>query len=870
MKVKSILTPLLLLLSLSTTYAQSVELSGAVTDKATGETMSGVLVTIRPAGTIKVVQFIQTSIEGGFKIKLNAPPENYELHFSMMGFASWTVPLKSGQTVYNISLSEKATELKEVIVKAPSIHERGDTITYIVSSFADAQDKSIADVLRKMPGMEVDKGGGIKYNGQSINKFYIEGKDMLGGRYGIATNNIHQKDVGSVEVMENHQPIKALEDVSFSQNPAINIRLKEDAKSRWVGTMKVGAGFEPLLWNGELAVMRFKKQSQTLNTYKTNNTGNDVMRETMSFSMDDFVSLFEKNYRLQEYLSVSPDYLREIDRDRSRFNKTHLFTTNNLWSLGKDYDLTSQITYNNNRVTSDNITRTSYFLEDEIITTEATEDAFLKQNHILADVTLTANTKIYYFKNKLFADMQWRNIDMNINGTYPNRQIASVPHHKVSNDFEILKRSGKISYRLNSYNLYQTKPQELTVTRENETQHQKVQAAAFYTNTNTSLSYYIKPVNFSMKLGVVGMVRSLETELTGVSDTLGNLKNDATMRYMNLYASPEIVYKKNGFEAKFDMPISFVPYRYTNHIANKKQNEEKLFLSPRLYMRYHFTSRLEASVSGRYAQNPLQEQSFYEGLIMNNYRNLSKGFIDYNTESSQSVNINIKYRNPLKAFFMNASVMRSWNYSPRISNRYFLSEYLLNTYIPQDNHSDMWMFSGNLSKGVGLINGIVSVRSSYSAFNGATFQNGKESPYSSDSWSITPKITSRLAAWCNVSYELSFSQSWLKTKNVDMESSYKNLSQQATINFIPSKKWYLQISGEHYYNEITKDVSKHLVLADAEFTYNLPGGWELNLLLKNIFNQDLYAYTTYDGLTAMSKEYRIRPRSVMANVFFRF
>ena len=66
------------------------------------------------------------------------------------------------------------------------------------------------------------------------------------------------------------------------------------------------------------------------------------------------------------------------------------------------------------------------------------------------------------------------------------------------------------------------------------------------------------------------------------------------------------------------------------------------------------------------------------------------------------------------------------------------------------------------------------------------------------------------------------------------------------------------------------DVSKHLFLADVEFTYNLPGGWELNLVLKNIFYQNLYAYTNYDGLSAMSKEYRIRPRSVMANVFFRF
>jgi len=107
-------------------------------------------------------------------------------------------------------------------------------------------------------------------------------------------------------------------------------------------------------------------------------------------------------------------------------------------------------------------------------------------------------------------------------------------------------------------------------------------------------------------------------------------------------------------------------------------------------------------------------------------------------------------------------------------------------------------------------------------------------------------------------------------KDIDMESSYKNLSQQVSFNLTPSKKWYLQLMGEHYYNEITKDVSKHFLLADAEFTYNFTGGWEVNLLVKNIFNQKVYAYTTYDGLTEISKEYKIRPRNVMVNVFFRF
>lgn len=851
-------------------YAQQVTISGTVADKTFREPMEGVLVTVRPAGENKIVKFAQTTAQGKFEIELAPFPENHVLHFSMMGFAPQTVPLKAGQTTYNIQLSEQPTELKEVIVKAPSIHQRGDTITYVVSSFADAQDKSLADVLKKMPGIEVEESGAIKYNGVSINKFYIEGKDMLGGRYGIATNNIHQKNVGSVEVMENHQPIKALEDISFSQNPGINIRLREDAKARWVGTVKAGADFTPFLWNVELAVMRFKKQSQTLNTYKTNNTGNDLLRETMSFSIDDIIAQFGKNYRLSDNIRLQPSLPFGIGAHRMRFNNTHLFSTNNLWSLGKNYDLTSQITYVNHRNNSDNFNRTTYFLEDSTIIAETNEHMYTKDNRLSGDVTLTANTPTYYFKNKLFTDFRWNDTDMEITGTFPNSQVASIPYRQVSNDFEILKRSGKKAYTLNSFNLYQVKPQQLTVERKSEKQHQQIESSAFYTNTNTALSFFLNPVTVSMKLGVVGVIRSLETELTGVSDTLGRLKNDVRMRYLNLYVAPEMEYKKSGFEAKFDMPVSFIPYRFTDKTNNNNRNDEKLFLSPRLFMRYHFTSRLSASVSGRYAQSPLQEQSFYEGLILQNYRNLSQGFIDYRTGNSQSVNLNLSYRNPLKTLFANGNVMRSWNYSPRVSDRYFLNEYLLNTYIVQDNRSDIWMAYGNLSKGVDAIKGIVSVRSSFTSFDGSTFQNGKESPYSSDSWEITPKLTSHIAKWANVSYEVTFSENWLKMKNGGLKTSYKNLSQLFSCNITPKRTWYVQLTGEHYYNEITKDVSKHLFLADAEFTYSFKSGWEFNFSVKNIFNQNVYAYTLYDGLTSITQEYKIRPRNVMASVFFRF
>lgn len=868
MKLKKIFLTAILLLFLLQSIAQSIEIEGVVTDKATGEALYGVLVTIN--GSNKVIHYTQTSAEGTFKFNVKEFPENYSLHFSMLGFAETVVPLKSNRLIYNVSLAEKAINLREVIVKAPSIYERGDTISYVVSKFADVQDKSLASVLRKMPGIEVDNSGAIKYNGVAINKFYIEGKDMLGGRYGIATNNIHQKDVGSIEVMENHQPVKALENISFSQNPAINVRLKEDAKARWVGTVKAGIGLTPFLWNAETAMMRFKKKSQTLNTYKTNNIGVDIERETMLFSVDDIFSQFGKNYRLTDYVDIRASSLSDIDEQRVRFNKSHSFTTNNLWGLARNYDLSSQITYTNNRLTSDNSSQTFYFLPDSTVFTELSEHADSKKHHLIGDITLRANTEQLYLENKLLTDLYWDDINVNITGTYPNKQDANKVYRNFSNDLKIVKRFGEKAFRVNSYNLYQIKPQNLSVLRNNAKQYQEVENSAFFTNTNTALSYYIKPFTLSMKLGIIGVMRSMKSEIKGVSDTLGQLRNDLSMQYMNLYVSPEIEYKGIGFETRFSMPISYIPYHYRNNLSREELREDKFFLSPYLYLRYHFTPRLSTSFSGSYAQSPLHEQSFYEGLILNNYRNLSQGYINYETGNNKSTNLNIEYKNPLKTFFVNVGITCSWTYSPRISNLYFLKEYLLNNYISEHNNTNMWLLDGSVSKGLDAIDGIISLSSSFSNVEGRISQNGTGAIFTADNWSISSRITSRIAQWSNISYELNFSERWLKSENIKTDSAYKSISQKIKINLNPGKSWYFQLSGEHYYNEITKGIAKHFLLTDAELTYNFKGGWEFNLLIKNIFNQKEYAYNSYDGLMLMNREYTIRPCNVLASIFFRF
>ena len=273
----TIITLLLMLISTQALWAQ-VEISGTICAGDTGEPMRGVSAVVRDADG-KIKKFASTDSEGKFKISVPTV-EGYTLEVSMISFAKQTIPLAGATFPLTIKLEPSAFELKEVAVKADRIREQGDTIIYNVGSFAQKQDRNIGDVLKRMPGIDVSKSGQIKYQGEDINKFYIEGSDLLGGKYGVATNGINHEDVGSVEVMENHQPMQVLSGISFSDKAAINLKLKEKAKAKLNINGEGGIGYsgqpEGILWDARVFAMTILPSFQNISTFRSNNTGDDL------------------------------------------------------------------------------------------------------------------------------------------------------------------------------------------------------------------------------------------------------------------------------------------------------------------------------------------------------------------------------------------------------------------------------------------------------------------------------------------------------------------------------------------------------------------------------------------------------------------
>jgi hypothetical protein len=197
------------------TYGQlNTGITGIVMDSTEKTPLAGVIIQLLDMSG-KGLKYTISGNDGRFSLPRST--NGNRLVFRSMGYKHHTITIADNKSPLSVLLVNEPVQLRDVVVTAPAILEKSDTLIFRVQQYADAQDRTITDVLKKMPGIEVAENGEIKYNGLPINKFYIEGNDLLEGRYGLVSNNISYRDVQNVELMENHQPVRALQGIEYSE-----------------------------------------------------------------------------------------------------------------------------------------------------------------------------------------------------------------------------------------------------------------------------------------------------------------------------------------------------------------------------------------------------------------------------------------------------------------------------------------------------------------------------------------------------------------------------------------------------------------------------------------------------------------------------
>ncbi len=851
----------LIFLFVAVSAEAQVNVSGTVVDKDSNEPLTGASVIVKGADG-KIKKYATSKGDGGFAMSLPSVT-GCRLEVSMMSFAKKTIPLDSVSFPLTVLLEPGTTLLKEVTVKADRIREQGDTITYNVGSFAQQQDRSIGDVLKRMPGINVEQSGKIQYQGEDINKFYIEGSDLLGGKYGIATNGISHEDVGAVEVMENHQPMQVLSGISFSDKAAINLKLKNKAKATWSFHGDAGGGYswqpDGAIWDGELFAMAVMPNFQNITTLKTNNIGEDLSAQATDF----FAS--RRGTDLSRYVGLSLPGVPNLSRKRTLFNRSALVSTNALWKLGRG-EFKTQIDYSFNRITAEAANVTTYFLNDGNRVVIEDRNGVDRTHSLSGKFIYELNQKTAFINNTLKTNIDWDDVQLGVTGSLPNDQTASLPDYYVGNDFKIIKRfNGKHLVTFISKNEWESLPQTLSVSINDGTMRQHVKDHAFYTHESAAYAFSVKGITISLEGGVKGYFRSLNTELPDMPEEIpGETTNVLNTNYFTVYATPKFEYWVKRVNFTLNAPVSFAHYTFDKALANRSE----AYFSPSLSMNWKPNNRFEMSVSGGTGRSPMDLNMIQPGYVMTNYRSFQRGVDDFYNSSSQRVSGRLSYKHTRRGLFANAFVMQSWSHNPYTLAQQLYGDYVVYSYTSAKSDGQMLMASGNIGKTLDFMRGSANINGSFSRNESHLISENSSVNSVGTSWSAGAKINGSPLRWLSFDYRFELASSRMSMNGINA-SWLGNMENELLLNIMPHKKWEWHISGEHYRNELTSDQFKNVFLLDTKLIYKLNKRLELSASLNNIFNQRTYNYTTYNQLTSFESQRRLRGRELLISISLR-
>ncbi|WP_289862578.1 carboxypeptidase-like regulatory domain-containing protein [uncultured Duncaniella sp.] len=829
---------------LSVSAADPGELRGKVVDADTNEPVTGCIVKSKGA-------FTSTDKEGRFVITPKSGSDS--ISFRFMGYESLSLPVTADFSC--VRLSPKATQLNDVIVKAPDIYAKGDTLVFNVAKYANAKDNAIIDVIKRLPGIKVKDDGTIEYQGKPINKFYLDGNDFIGGQYGLATNNISHKDVASVEVMENHQPVKALEGIEFPEEAGINLKLKDDARSRWVGVAQVAAGAQPLLYDGSLFTMRMASKIQNMFTLKADNTGWNPANEIREHDFDDMFSSDYTESLWPEYISA--DIINApLTEKRTRDNLSWLANAITAWKKN-DTSMRLKLNYMGDRLDYNSGMTTDYFSSQ--IPQFIQNNAQRTQTHDMsAQFYSQTNKRDYFLKEKFTVAGIWDKSNSTVTGSYDLAQRVDRKSFSASNDLKLVKRNEKKLFTLISRNTFGHSPDQLTVAGD-EDAVQSLGTTDFRSTTETRFGKMTRFWKYYLTAGLDLDWLRMNSSLAGLGEFDNNGIHEAFLS--NLYATPQIDYERNGWRASLRIPLKWLHHS----VAGR---HDYVNTSPRLYVRRQLTSKSDVSGSVAYSLGSPQPYMNITAPVLSDYRNL---FIADNPDKysqKMAATLSYRYRNPLKSLFFNLSATYNYSRTSIMSNQLFIDDFIVSTYAQRLNNSNSWYVNGGFSKGLGHSRIVVGCDVNASVSSASSMRDYDVIPYRQMTAGVKPYFKGSLLKWLSANYEADYGFSELKINGET--NDYHTFRQNIFITIIPSDIVQFTIGAEYFLTRFPEGNTANLLLLDASAVWRLNNKVRLSLTADNLLNRRSYEYVNYGTLSRSEHHFLIRRRSILASIQYRF
>lgn len=843
-----------LLLFPMSVWAQETVLvfKGAVTE-ANGKGIANVLCKALNAKDSLLAYSISQS-DGQYTLQCKEQP--VKLSFAKMGFATQYIQVEKDKLRYDVQLIEKSYAIDEVVVKAAPITRKKDTLNYHVESFRQKEDYSIEDVLKHMPGIEVLPSGQIMYQGNSINKVNIEGLDLMGDQYNQATQNMPAEAVSTIQVMENNQPIRALEGKVHNNRATLNIKLKKNYKMRPFGDAEVGVGGTPVVWDGSLTGIQVTRKNQLLFTGALNNRGASL--RSLQSGMSNFTGIYTQEPLPAPFLYSATNRRPPISPLYYLANRSYFAGVNYLHAFTPYSTLRFNLLYNHEGENREDSTRNEYYAADTVSVFDNNR-LQAREDVVKGQVRYELNGKKVYVENILSG--QWQDMRSN------NRNVTNVG--SVVEDID-----RKPYYLQNVANVNLTTPARIyTLASIVRTYQTRERLSAVWTADNEHerqdyrLNHWFMRHRLSTAFDVAGYPLTLGYIVEYKHNRLHDTKHTATSSYWLHTLEPSYQIEWSGGNIELLLPVEYIRTR----CGWRTKNDRNVLFSPSLDVsqRFGYLLRLDASVA--YNQNASNIAPWFNGTMMNNYRTFTVGTDSLSVQRTTLANLRLSYLNTVTLLSWNLYAGWTRSTSDHYYESLYLSDYTLVAPVWDDRTKTTWSVALSCRKNFREAHLSLTGQTDYSYNKEYVAQNERADYLRYHALHASLSTQWSGLSWFQPKLTLAGNLSW---KKPDAFSATDNLLKNAyyslTMDFYPISKLRLYADFSQSVFEIAHSHYSVNSFLNAGLRYDFHPRWTVSADLSNLLNRKDYEVSLYQGANFQYYRVPLRGREFLVSLRFKY
>ena len=857
-----------------TGYSQTIKITGVLKNKSQNLVNEFVYLVDTQTNTIK--KYTKTTSNGSFLFDIdNSLVKNLALQCKAMQYNAILIPVEKGKTFYEIELIEKVNVLEQVVLKnqVKMVKRTGDTIRYKLNQFANKNDKTLNDVLKKIPGIEVANNGDIKYQGLPISNFFIDGDDILSKKYKIATENLTPEMIDDLQVLENNQPIKVLTGKVIPKNAALNITFKDKFKGKLIQSLitGIGVGYQNL-YSFKYNNFWISKKLKSLNFLKFNTTGDNYLSEGQSTSFEKFISKLEINFN-EDLLNVNTANLPPIKEKRYNNNQNLAASSNFSFKIAKEINFKSNTFFSNDFVRNNLENNVLIEIPGFAIKLNEKNNFSNKYNYLNKNFTATKNTSNIYIKNDLDIKLYVAKDISEIVGSNLIDQNLKTKNYSVTNNFNVISTFKSILIQFNSDFFAGSENQNMDISSGILPQifNNSLLYSKFNQDLKTSILFFKNGITFSkslknnyFKLGVSNFVSSRKnaSDITIFQNDVivsnpNNYKNDVTNFYSKSFFDINYTFRKE----RFDYQLNYKPSLFKIENNTLFGNDFDFNLSKKVGVENSF------SVNYSFSNLPASILNTFENPYFVNYRNSTKKAFDYFKDNRNQIGLSIIYQYTPDLFFSNISINKSFVKSNSILNLISSQRNIERSFINFDNSYTTFDMKFGLAKYFFKIKANFKLKLNFQENEQNFISNTIFVESKTKAKSISLNFNPKVNKYFSFSSEYSFIENQYSST---INSEVNNIMIQKNDNKLDL--FFFDDLSIQFANELVYFKNKDLNnFVDATFFYKKSNSkFEFSLSCTNILNKKSYYLEEFGVNSISSSTYYIRPNNYLLSCSYKF